>query len=174
MSYVYVMTNEWFPGLAKLGSTLDVGQTFQTLKSVLPGKSHLNWHRAVRNCSEVERQVSSILSKFAVKNSPDWFSCPADVVIEQLRIYIDKIDAASMIDDLQIDGKMDVRSVANLGAFCLAWRKKAGMTQRDFADYCNVGVRFISEFERGKSTCQIDLCIKVAGLLGIDLFAVKR
>lgn len=174
MSYVYVMTNEWFPGLTRLGSTTDVSEIFKTLKLVLPGKSHLNWHRAVRNCSEVEREISKSLSKFAVKNSPQWFSCPADVVIEQFCIYIDRTDAESILDQLQIEGKKDVRSVANLGAFCLAWRKRAGMTQRDFADYCNVGVRFISEFERGKPTCQIDLCIKVAGLLGIDIVAVKR
>lgn len=174
MSYVYVVTNEWFPGLTRLGSTSDINKIFQMLKSVMPGKSYLNWHRAVNDCEGVEKEVSKVLAKFSVKNSPEWFSCPADVVIEQFQLYIDKTDAASILDSLQIDDKKDVRSVANLGEFCMSWRKKAGMTQRELADYCNVGVRFISEFERGKSTCQIDWCIKVAGLLGIDLFAVKR
>lgn len=174
MSYVYVLTNEWFPGLTKLGSTLDVSEIFLQLKSVLPGRSYLKWHLAVSDCDDVEREVRKVLAKFSVRDSPDWFSCPADVVIEQFQLYVSKVDAASMLDSLRVDDKKQIRSVADLGAFCKSWRKQAGMTLVEFADHCNVGVRFVSEFERGKPTCQMDLCLRVAGLLGIDLFGAKR
>lgn len=174
MQYVYVLTNEWFPGLTKLGATTDVGERFNQLRSILPGHSVLRWHQEVKDCFDVEKEVRRILVKFAVANSHDWFSCPADVVIEQFKIYIEKLDTSSVLESLQIVNKKKICNSVDLGEYCKLWRKQIGITQSELADFCDVGIRFISEFESGKPTCQINLCLKVLNVIGIDLFAVKR
>lgn len=175
--FVYTLTNSWFPGLTKLGTTTDIDNRFRQLNSVLPGKSVLVWSQEVDNGLETESAVRKILSKFAIDNSNDWFACPVNVVISQFKIYLEKIDKEepqTVLDGLPVGNTIEVKSLADLGEYCRRWRKYTGFTLKDFAGFCGVGVRFVSELERGKSTCQFDLCLKVANTLGIDLFAVKR
>jgi len=69
---------------------------------------------------------------------------------------------------------MDVNNAKDLGSIIRKRRKEAGLNQSDFADLCNVGLRFISELERGKGTVQFDLAVKVANLLGIELYGKYR
>jgi HTH-type transcriptional regulator/antitoxin HipB len=172
--FVYTLTNSWFPGLTKLGTTTDIDRRLSQLSSVLPGKSVLVWYQEVDNGLETESAVRKILSKFAIDNSRDWFACPVNVVIDQFLIYLENETSQSILDGLPVGNTIEVKSLADLGEYCRRWRKYAGFTLKEFAGFCNVGVRFVSELERGKSTCQFDLCIKVAQTLGIDLFAVKR
>jgi transcriptional regulator with XRE-family HTH domain len=53
-------------------------------------------------------------------------------------------------------------------------RKQLGHTQAEAAALCRVGVRFLSELERGKPTAEIGRALKVAQRLGLRLFAVPR
>jgi transcriptional regulator with XRE-family HTH domain len=55
-----------------------------------------------------------------------------------------------------------------------AHRKAQGLTQREFADIAGVGVRFVSELERGKSTAEVGLVLEVLANAGYDLFARRR
>lgn len=48
-------------------------------------------------------------------------------------------------------------------------RKKQGLTQTELARLCNVGVRFLSDLENAKPTCQIDKIFKILNGLGIKL-----
>ena len=48
------------------------------------------------------------------------------------------------------------------------------MTQRDLALWCGVGVRFLSELERGKPTLEINKVIKVLAMLGMDIHIEDR
>jgi y4mF family transcriptional regulator len=48
-------------------------------------------------------------------------------------------------------------------------RKRDKLTQHDLAAACGVGVRFISELERGKSGCQLEKSLQVAKMLGLIL-----
>jgi y4mF family transcriptional regulator len=67
-----------------------------------------------------------------------------------------------------------VRTVADLGAVVRRRRKEVQLTQAELAEVAGVGVRFVSEFENGKETCEIGLVIRVAKTLGVDVFAVRR
>ncbi len=67
-----------------------------------------------------------------------------------------------------------IKSAAEIGKMVRAKRKEIGMTQADFAGLCNVGTRFISELENGKSTLEFDRVLRVTQLIGIDLFAKGR
>ncbi|MBU4251983.1 MAG: type II toxin-antitoxin system Y4mF family antitoxin [Candidatus Omnitrophica bacterium] len=48
-------------------------------------------------------------------------------------------------------------------------RKKLGLTQIDFARRTGVGLRFLRELERGKTTVRLDKLNQVLGFLGVHL-----
>ena len=61
-----------------------------------------------------------------------------------------------------------------LGRRIRAARKAQGLTQVDLAEIAGVGPRFLSELERGKDTVRLGLALKIARLVGLDLYAVPR
>lgn len=176
--FVYVLTNSWFPGLAKLGSTSSTENRLAQLNSVLPGKSELVWSYQIKNAHGVEQGVREILSKFSVTGSQDWFSCPAKVIVEQFKIYIETKasdeNVQTVFDGFPVPRSVKVTNLKTLGEHCRRKRKLLGFSLRQFSDMCGVGIRFLSEFERGKGTCQFDLCQRMAQMIGVDLFAVSR
>lgn len=48
-------------------------------------------------------------------------------------------------------------------------RKSLGLTQTDVALSCGVGIRFISELENGKASCQIGKALLVIESIGLKL-----
>ncbi|MDP2904809.1 MAG: type II toxin-antitoxin system Y4mF family antitoxin [Candidatus Omnitrophota bacterium] len=48
-------------------------------------------------------------------------------------------------------------------------RKKLGLTQVDFAKRAGVGLRFLRELERGKTTVRLDKLNQVLDFLGVHL-----
>ncbi len=67
-----------------------------------------------------------------------------------------------------------ISNVEALGALIRAARKSQGLTQQDFADVAGVGVRFLSELERGKTTAEIGLVLHVLQLAGFELIVERR
>lgn len=53
-------------------------------------------------------------------------------------------------------------------------RKLAGITLKDAAGLAGVGVRFLSELERGKRTTQLGLVLDVLQLFGLEVFVQAR
>lgn len=60
----------------------------------------------------------------------------------------------------------DIKDLANV---IVETRKRKGLTQKDVAFACNVGVRYIVDLENGKETCQIGKALKIVNRLGIKL-----
>lgn len=60
----------------------------------------------------------------------------------------------------------EVTDLIAIGARLRTKRKQMGLTQNEAAGLCNVGVRFISELENGKSTMQFDKVLKVLKRFG--------
>jgi HTH-type transcriptional regulator/antitoxin HipB len=58
-----------------------------------------------------------------------------------------------------------------LGALIREARKRAGLTLAECAGVNGVGIRFLSELERGKETAKLGLALRVAASLGIRLHA---
>jgi HTH-type transcriptional regulator/antitoxin HipB len=63
-----------------------------------------------------------------------------------------------------------VRNPLDLGKLLRSARKRAGLTLVECAGANGVGVRFLSELERGKETASLGLALRVARSLGVELF----
>lgn len=57
----------------------------------------------------------------------------------------------------------------HIGAAVKATRKRLGVTQRDLAMTSGTGLRFISDLEQGKPTCQLGKVLSLLHTLGITL-----
>lgn len=67
-----------------------------------------------------------------------------------------------------------VTHVKDIGQLVRQRRKDAGLTLKDAAGMAGVGVRFLSELERGKATLQLGLVIEVLQLFGLELHVNTR
>ena len=67
-----------------------------------------------------------------------------------------------------------VRDATEIGAVLRRARKRQGLTQQGLADLVGVGVRFVSEVERGKGTAEVDRVIDLLRGVGIDVFLAAR
>ena len=67
-----------------------------------------------------------------------------------------------------------INDANELGKLIRQRRKAARLTLKDAAAMSGVGVRFLSELERGKPTSQIGLTIHVMQLFCLELFVETR
>jgi y4mF family transcriptional regulator len=64
---------------------------------------------------------------------------------------------------------MKVFSSMDVGKAVRDARKAAGLTQRELAELCNCGVRFLSELENGKPTIELGRAMRVLNTLSLDV-----
>lgn len=62
----------------------------------------------------------------------------------------------------------------NVGEYIKNKRKINGLTQVELAERSGVGVRFVRELERGKTTVQLDKVNQVLALFGEELRPAKQ
>ena len=62
----------------------------------------------------------------------------------------------------------------NVGAFVRRRRRANRLTQRQLAELAGMGVRFVSDLERGKSTVRLDAVNAVLAIFGKQLGVVPR
>jgi y4mF family transcriptional regulator len=67
-----------------------------------------------------------------------------------------------------------VDSVGALGDKVRAKRRQLRATQAEVADLAGVGVRFLSELERGKPSVEFGKVLRVLSALGLDLSVKGR
>lgn len=67
-----------------------------------------------------------------------------------------------------------ITTTQELGKLIRERRKQAGLTLKDAAGMAGVGIRFLSELERGKPTLQFGLAIQVLQLFGLELHVRPR
>lgn len=60
-----------------------------------------------------------------------------------------------------------------IGVFIKTQRKKAGLTQEEFAMRSNLGLRFVRELEQGKPTVQLDKVEQALAMFSYHLEPVK-
>lgn len=56
-----------------------------------------------------------------------------------------------------------------LGKIIRDTRKKEQLTQAELAGLAGIGIRFISELERGKETCELGKTLTILNMLGLSL-----
>ena len=67
-----------------------------------------------------------------------------------------------------------VADAEQLGAVIRAFRKQRHLTLEKVAGLSNLGVRFLSEIERGKETAELGKVIKVLQNLGLEIIIQPR
>ena len=69
-------------------------------------------------------------------------------------------------------GKVD--NVSGIGKLIHRRRMELGVRQADAAALAGVGVRFLSELERGKETAEMGKVLQVLGRMGLDVRITPR
>ena len=67
-----------------------------------------------------------------------------------------------------------VKDSKAIGAIVRDLRKQSKLTQAKAAAMCNVGPRFLSELENGKSTIQLGMALKVLQAFGLRVILKHR
>jgi len=67
-----------------------------------------------------------------------------------------------------------IRNTEELGRLARAHRKSRGIGLLKIAGLANLGKRFLSEFERGKETCEIGKVLKALNTLGLEVVIQPR
>ena len=62
-----------------------------------------------------------------------------------------------------------INSSKMLGRKIRQLRREQGVTQAQLAGLANTGIRFVSDLENGKETCQLGKMLRVLSTLGVDL-----
>lgn len=75
-------------------------------------------------------------------------------------------------EDIAPFGK--VADAAALGRLIRARRRASGVTLAQAAGLAGVGIRFLSELERGKATASLGKTMRVLERFGLDLFVEPR
>lgn len=61
-----------------------------------------------------------------------------------------------------------------IGQYVKEQRKKAGLTQEEFAIRAGLGLRFVRELEQGKETVRLDKVNQALSMFGMEVVAGKR
>ena len=61
-----------------------------------------------------------------------------------------------------------------LSEFLKEKRKETGLTQRDFALYSGLGLRFVRDLEQGKKTLRMDKVNQALNMFGYELGPIKK
>ena len=71
-------------------------------------------------------------------------------------------------------GKSTVQDPSSVGRIIRQLRKESKLTQAKAAALCNVGPRFLSDLENGKSTIQLGKALKVLHAFGLLVVLKKK
>jgi HTH-type transcriptional regulator/antitoxin HipB len=71
-------------------------------------------------------------------------------------------------------GSVKITTAADMGKAIREKRVAAGLTLQEAAPLCNVGIRFLSELERGKPGSGFGNVLHVAQVLGLQLLLVPQ
>lgn len=67
-----------------------------------------------------------------------------------------------------------IQSVAELGALIRTFRKQQQFTLERVSGLVNVSMRFLSELERGKETCELGKALNLLNKIGLDVIIQPR
>ena len=67
-----------------------------------------------------------------------------------------------------------IQSVTEFGSVIREEHRRQNLTQTDLAEYCGVGINFVSEVERGKPTAEMGKALRLAEMLGLDINIERR
>ncbi len=67
-----------------------------------------------------------------------------------------------------------INNPKELGRYILKERKNLKLTQKEIAEFADVGRKFVLELEKGKATAQLGKVFELLNSLGLELHLIKR
>ena len=67
-----------------------------------------------------------------------------------------------------------IQTTAELGRLVRQHRRANGLTLETISGLANLGIRFLSEFERGKETAEVGKILKTLKVLGLEVIVRPR
>lgn len=64
--------------------------------------------------------------------------------------------------------------MSKIGKYIKEERKKAGLTQEEFAMRSGLGLRFVRELEQGKETVRVDKVNQALAMFGMEVVAGRK
>lgn len=64
--------------------------------------------------------------------------------------------------------------MSKIGDYIKVERKKAGLTQEEFAIRAGLGLRFVRELEQGKETVRMDKVNQALNMFGMEVAAKRK
>lgn len=74
----------------------------------------------------------------------------------------------------QLNPSKKINNPEELGQYLFKERKRLKLTQKEIAEFSDVGRKFIIELEKGKATAQLGKVFELLNSLGLELHLVKR
>lgn len=75
-----------------------------------------------------------------------------------------------VVDAILFPNGNKIGSVNEIGNLVRLRRKSMGLSQKEAAGLCGVGIRFLSDLENGKTTLQLEKTILVLLNFGLELY----
>ena len=160
-NFLYILLNKLNPAYCKIGISNNVENR---IKSIY-GEWVLYEKIKTSDAMYYEKVVKNKLSNSTVCGY-EMFNCP----IEYLKKVI--YDEMSKIKEVELpqNAKAVEATTINIGRIVKNARNKQNLTQKQLAEICKCGTRFIIELEKGKKTCEIDIVLRVVSKLNLKLF----
>lgn len=74
----------------------------------------------------------------------------------------------------KLKSSIKINNPKELGQHVLEERKRLRLTQKEIAEFSDIGRKFIIELEKGKTTAQIGKVFELLNSLGLELHLIKR
>jgi len=79
--YLYIISNNNFPGYYKVGVTSDIKSRLRTYQTASPLRNYkIEYYINHSDCYEAEKQISKKLRYFATEIKNEWFKCDLEIV----------------------------------------------------------------------------------------------
>lgn len=97
IGFIYVLTNDSFPGLVKIGRTTqsDVENRVRQMSTGVPTSFTIAYEARVRNPAEIEKALHRHFSDFRFTKSREWFN----VSIDEVKKMVWKFDSSARYKD---------------------------------------------------------------------------
>jgi hypothetical protein len=88
--YLYIVTNEAFPGFVKVGCTEDLGARLQSYQTSDPKRGYkMVFNIPHPDCFVAEKKIKAMMKMFAKSQRNEWFECDLQTAIVRLQEQVE-------------------------------------------------------------------------------------
>lgn len=89
--YLYIVTNEAFPGFVKVGCTEDLGARLRVYQTSDPKRGYkMVFNIPHPDCFSAEKRVKELMKPFATRIVKEWYEIPIHMAIPRLEEAVEE------------------------------------------------------------------------------------